>query len=99
MTHKSEANKIISLLPSKQALSSDVGITMARKQETTNRKSRDRSKIYPEDSEREELDPDLKALSDRGIRVKDLEDEEDVWNTIQIIKSLPCSLTQKRKYR
>ncbi|XP_060079989.1 transmembrane channel-like protein 7 [Ylistrum balloti] len=99
VTYKSEANQIFSLLPSKLALTSDVGITMARKQEANNRKARSSNAVYPEETTYDELDPDLKELSKRGIRVKNFDDEEDVYKTLQLIKNLPCSLQQKRKYR
>ncbi|XP_021352352.1 transmembrane channel-like protein 7 isoform X1 [Mizuhopecten yessoensis] len=99
ITHKSKGNHIFSLLPSKQALTSFVGITMARKQESTSRKSRSPNAVYPEAEEYGDLDPDLKELSKRGIRVKNFDDEEDVYKTLQLIKTLPCSLQQKRKFR
>ncbi|XP_033739137.1 transmembrane channel-like protein 7 isoform X4 [Pecten maximus] len=99
VTHKSEANQIFSLLPSKLALTSDVGITMSRKHEASNRKTRSKNAVYPEENGNDDLDEDLKELSKRGIRVKNFDDEEDVYDTLKLIKNLPCSLQQKRKFR
>ncbi|XP_069124755.1 transmembrane channel-like protein 7 isoform X3 [Argopecten irradians] len=96
---KSEANQIFSLLPSKLALASDVGITMSRKHEATTRKTRSKNAVYPEGVPDEDLDVELKELSKRGIRVKDFDDEQSVYDTLKLIKNLPCSLQQKRKYR